>query len=56
MKLNAQKELNAQDIAAELHKHFNPVPQASRKPDRAMKPPVQAPGRAGGKAFSQAPG
>lgn len=68
MKLNTQQQLNAQDIAAELHKHYNPAPQPAvatlpgngkpQKPNakNALKPPVQVPGKAGnGKAFTQAP-
>lgn len=61
MKLNMQQQLNSQDIAAELHKHYNAGAQPAGKPPKpdrdAMKPPVQVPGKAGnGKAFSQAPG
>jgi hypothetical protein len=59
MKLTTQKELNEADNALELHRHHNPgaeaVERLAEKPTEAMKPPVQAPGRAGrGKAFSQA--
>lgn len=57
MTLNTQRELNAQDIAADLHKHHNPPAGRPDKPQRGAKPLAQVPGRAGnGKAFSQAPG
>lgn len=47
MTIDAQKELNAVNTAADLHKHHNPPP--------IMKPPAQAPGRAAdGHAFDQA--
>lgn len=51
MKLTAQERLNAQDNAHDMRKHLTEKPNTTT----ALKPPVQAPGRAGnGKAFSQA--
>ncbi len=48
MKTKAQKELAAQQLAADLHMHNSPSAAD------LMKPPAQAPGKAGnGKAFSQ---
>jgi hypothetical protein len=50
MKLNVERELNAQDNAADAHKNRR-QPRPQRQP---MRPPVQTPGRAGnGRAFEQ---
>jgi hypothetical protein len=47
MQLNVEQQLNAQNNAADIHKHHNPVP--------APAPPAQVPGRAAdGHAFDQA--
>ena len=52
MTLQAQRQLNAEDNAAEMHK----AAQRPARPPRGARPPVQVPGRAGnGRAFEQAP-
>lgn len=49
MTLQTQRDLNAVDNAADLHKHHTPAPHGA-------PPPVQLPGRAGnGRAFEQGP-
>lgn len=53
MTLQAQRQLNAQDNAIDLHKHNNPKPPLPQPP-RGAKPPAQLPGRApNGRAFTQ---
>lgn len=48
MTLKAQKELAAQELTADLHKHHTPSAES------LLKPPAQAPGKASnGKAFQQ---
>jgi hypothetical protein len=50
MTLETQKELNAADITADLHKHHSTLAH------EAAKPPAQVPGRAGNnRAFEQGP-
>ncbi len=55
MKLQVEKELNASNQAADLHKHHNPpMPPGGTKKVRPQRPAVQVPGRAAnGQAASQ---